>query len=152
MLQSCAFRKSERANTQLPIGMIPISFEAISAALRDCPLPKVDCVVGIATGGIVPASLLAHQLGCPLYLIQINYRAADNSPQRPAPELLRPLPEIPAEAHILLVDDVSVTGKTLQVAKSLLAVKQITTLALKGRADIVLFPEIADCVHWPWKV
>lgn len=132
--------------------MIPLDFQTISAALRRCALPAVDAVVGIATGGIVPASLLAHQLGLPLYLIQINYRAPDNSPQRPAPELLQPLPAIPLDAHILLVDDVSVSGQTLQAARGLLPVRQITTLTLKGRADIVLFPEIADCVLWPWKV
>ncbi len=132
--------------------MRSLDFETISQALWQIPLPSIDCVVGIASGGIVPASLLAHQLRLPLYLLGINFRAPDNSPQRPAPELLQELPVIPQGARLLLVDDVSVTGKTLDLAKSLLAGHPITTLALKGRADIVIFPEIAECVYWPWKV
>ncbi len=131
--------------------MHTLDFETISQALWHISPPPADCVVGIAGGGIVPASLLAHQLRLPLYLLTINFRAPDNSPQRPAPELLRELPPIPPGARILLVDDVSVTGKTLALAKSLLAEHSITTLTLKGRADLVLFPEIAGCVHWPWK-
>jgi hypothetical protein len=27
----------------------------------------------------------------------------------------------------------------------------VKTLAMKGKADYVLFPEIKDCVKWPWK-
>lgn len=132
--------------------MRALDFETISQALWRISPPEADCVVGIASGGIVPASLVAHQLRLPLYLLTINFRAPDNSPQRSAPELLQELPPIPPGARILLVDDVSVTGKTLDLAKSLLVGHPVTTLALKGRADLVLFPEIGECVHWPWKV
>jgi hypothetical protein len=27
----------------------------------------------------------------------------------------------------------------------------VKTLSMKGKADFVLFPEIKDCVQWPWK-
>jgi uncharacterized protein len=131
--------------------MRDLDFATISNALWQIPLPCVDCVVGIASGGIVPASLLAHQLRLPFYLLTINYRAPDNSPQRAAPELLQPGPQIPPHVRILLVDDVSVSGKTLQLAKSLLSAHETVTLTLKGNADIVVFPEIAECVAWPWK-
>jgi adenine/guanine phosphoribosyltransferase-like PRPP-binding protein len=131
---------------------ISLDFETISYALKRISLPPVDCVVGIAEGGIVPASLLAHQLGCPLHLLRINYRAADNSPQRSAPTLLAEVPFLPEGAHILLVDDVSVSGQTLDLARGLLQQYDITTFTLKGKADIVLFPEIASCVNWPWKI
>jgi hypoxanthine phosphoribosyltransferase len=131
---------------------VSLDFETISRGLRSLNLPPVDCVVGIAEGGTVPAALLAHQLGLPLRMLRINYRAADNSPQRPAPTLLAeidlPLPE---GARILLVDDVSVSGQTLELARGLLGGREVVTLTLKGRADIVLFPEIAACVNWPWK-
>jgi uncharacterized protein len=132
--------------------MLDLDFETISTALWKIPLPNVDCIVGIATGGIVPASLLAHQLRRPFYRLTINYRAPDNTPQRPVPELLQPVPRLPENARILLVDDVSVSGKTLQLAKELLPGYQIVTFTLKGNADIVVFPEIAECVAWPWKV
>jgi hypoxanthine phosphoribosyltransferase len=57
------------------------------------------------------------------------------------------------DAKVLLVDDVSVTGKTLDFAKQLLHLNDIKTFVLKGKnADIVLFPEIKECVNWPWNM
>ncbi|MEM8970289.1 MAG: hypothetical protein AAGE93_27990, partial [Bacteroidota bacterium] len=53
--------------------------------------------------------------------------------------------------HILLVDDVSVTGKTLKTVKAELAEYRVTTFVLKGKADLVVFPDIGTCVDWPWK-
>lgn len=131
---------------------LSLDFEIISQALKKFNLPTVDYVVGIAQGGVVPASLIAHQMDVPLRLMTINYRAADNTPQRAAPELLVGLPSLPSDARILLVDDVSVTGKTLSLAQTLLEPREVITFALKGKADLVLFPEIASCVNWPWKV
>jgi len=51
----------------------------------------------------------------------------------------------------LLVDDVSVTGKTLKCAVENLQDYTVYTFVLKGKADYVLFPEINTCVEWPWK-
>ncbi len=131
---------------------ITLDFTTISRALKAFPLPEVDHVVGIATGGIVPASLIAHQLNLPMSLIEINYRARDNSPRYPKPVLLswQPLPI--GGQRVLLVDEVSVTGKTMQFAKTFLTEHEVITFALKGKADYVLFPEIASCVNWPWKL
>jgi len=131
---------------------ISLDFTSISSALKAFPFPEVDHVVGIATGGIVPASLIAHQINRPLSLIEINYRARDNSPRYPRPVLLswQPLPV--GGQHVLLVDEVSVTGKTMEFAKTFLTEHEVITFALKGKADYVLFPEIASCVNWPWKL
>jgi uncharacterized protein len=132
--------------------MRPLDFATISAALWKIPLPNVDCIVGIASGGIVPASLLAHQLRRPLYLLTINYRAPDNCPQRESPALLNNIPDLPPNSRILLVDDVSVSGQTLNLARKLLSQHSIITFTLKGQADYVLFPDIETCVRWPWKI
>jgi uncharacterized protein len=131
---------------------ISLDFTTISRALKTFPFPEVDHVVGIATGGIVPASLIAHQINRALSLIEINYRARDNSPRYSRPVLLswQPLPV--GGQRILLVDEVSVTGKTMEFAKTFLTEHEVITFALKGKADYVLFPEIASCVNWPWKV
>lgn len=130
---------------------VPLEFDEIARRLKATTLPVVDVVYAIATGGIVPAALVAYELGVPLKRLDINYRASDNSPQRPAPKLLAS-PELPPEGtRVLLVDDVAVTGQTLNLARSLLVGCQVTTLALKGgAADLVLFPEVAACVAWPW--
>lgn len=131
---------------------VRLEFHTISARMRELKLPEVDVVVGIARGGIVPASMVAHQLGVPLVLLHLNYRDDNNRPQHPQPELLGPIHFDPTGKLILLVDDVSVTGATLQVAQTYLKGARITTLTLKGKADLVLFPEIRDCVDWPWRV
>lgn len=132
---------------------VALPFDEIAARLRVLELPDVDVVYGVATGGIVPASLVAYQLGKPLELISINYRREDNSPQRPEPELLSPTRAPRPGIRVLLVDDVAVTGQTMRLARdTVLAGCQVTTLVMKGKADIVVFPEVATCVAWPWKV
>ena len=130
---------------------VALDFTEIRQRLRECDLPDVDRVVGIGSGGIVPASLAAYQLDRPLTILPINFRAADNSPRYERPQLLGEVALPPQDQHLLLVDDVSVSGKTLALAKEVLAGYQITTLVMKGTADYVLFPEIAECVQWPWQ-
>jgi len=131
---------------------VRLEFHAISQRLRELWLPEVDVVVGIARGGIVPATMVAHQLGSELVLLHLNYRDDDNKPRRAAPELLKPSSFDPIGKRVLLVDDVSVSGATLGVAKEILEGATITTLTCKGQADLVLFPEVRECVAWPWSL
>ena len=120
--------------------------------MNQIALPGTDHVGGIATGGIIPASLLAYRLGCSLSLIRINYRAENNNPQRPVPQVLEPYTVPAGIKRILLVDDVCVSGQTLDAAKKLLLDFEVVTFVLKGKADLVVFPEIGECVIWPWKM
>ena len=129
-----------------------ISFSEIAKRIKNTQYPEVDWVVGIATGGIVPASLVAFHLEKPLSFIQINYRDQNNTPRYPAPKVIAtPTTEMEGQ-KILLVDDVSVSGKTFEIAVGQFPGNQITTFALKGNADIALFPEVKSCVNWPWKM
>jgi hypoxanthine phosphoribosyltransferase len=132
--------------------MVPVLFSEISARLRSLSLPETDLVIGIGTGGIVPASLVAFHLGCELQIITLNYRDENNTPRYEKPVVVN-MPEMPSlqGKRILLVDDVSVSGKTLHEALLHFQGLQIRTLTMKGKADYVLFPEIQDCVKWPWK-
>lgn len=132
--------------------MVNISFNEISSRIRSISLPETDLVIGIGTGGIVPASLVAFHLGCDLQIITLNYRDENNTPRYENPVVLN-MPEMPSlqGKNILLVDDVSVSGKTLNEALLHFKGLQIKTLTMKGKADFVLFPEIKDCVKWPWK-
>ena len=129
---------------------VDLSFLEITRAMQQLTLPSFDLVAGIGRGGVVPASLLAYKLACDLLVLPINYRDDDNRPQREAPALLAPTPIPDGVRTILLVDDVSVTGKTLDAARALFDGYDVTTLVMKGRADYVLFPDIASCVNWPW--
>jgi uncharacterized protein len=132
--------------------MVSLSFIEISDRLRSMSLPETDLVIGIGTGGIVPAGLVAFHLGCELQIITLNYRDENNTPRYENPVILN-MPEMPSlqGKRILLVDDVSVSGKTLNQALLQFEGLQIKTLTMKGKADFVLFPEIKDCVKWPWK-
>ena len=128
-----------------------IAFEIVSEKLHDTELPAADLVVGIGSGGIVPAAMTAHELRVPMVPLWLNYRDKNNKPRHSLPQLYQPF-NVPSQAnHILLVDDVVVSGKTLNAAMKLLPPNvKVTTLTLKGYADIVLFPEIESCVQWPW--
>lgn len=130
---------------------VPVSFVTVSNAIKEFSFPQADLVIGIGSGGTVPASLVAHQLGVPLYIVLVNYRDEKNHPIRESPVFLKEFSEsFPNGCSILLVDDVSVTGKTLELVKQTLEKYRVNTVVLKGKADIVLFPTINKCVHWPW--
>lgn len=131
--------------------MVPLSFHEISARLRQMVLPETDVVIGIGSGGLVPAGIVAFHLDAELHVMVLNYRDEQNAPRYEEPIVLQK-PEWDLEGkRILLVDDVSVSGKTMQAALGLLKGYNVKTLAMKGKADFVLFPEITDCVKWPWK-
>lgn len=131
---------------------VNLSFKTISHAICTFPLPAADLVLGIGRGGIVPASLVAHQLQCDLNIVYVNHRDDNNSPLHEQPVFLHDFaPDFDSHTRILLIDDVSVTGKTLEIVKSKLQDFDVKTFVLKGKADLVLFPEIKTCVNWPWK-
>lgn len=131
--------------------MVPLSFREISERLRQTALPETDIVIGIGSGGIVPAGIVAFYLNAELKLMVLNYRDVTNKPLYDEPVIISK-PDLDLEGkRILLVDDVSVTGSTMNKALEQLKGLNVKTLVMKGKADYVLFPEIKDCVKWPWK-
>ena len=100
---------------------------------------------------MIPSILAAYKLKCALELIKVQHRDENNEPIFDIPQAeSTKIKNVTAE-KILIVDDVSVTGKSLNVVRDLLGQRDITTLVLKGKADHVLFPEIDGCVNWPWR-
>lgn len=131
--------------------MVPLSFLQISERLKQMQLPETDVVIGIGSGGIAPATMVAFHLNAELQVMVLNYRDEQNNPRYAEPQVLeKPHGQLRGK-RILLVDDVSVSGKTMQTALEQLNGLNVKTLAMKGKADFVLFPEIKDCVKWPWK-
>ncbi|HKJ79065.1 MAG TPA: phosphoribosyltransferase, partial [Prolixibacteraceae bacterium] len=126
--------------------MVPLSFREITERLKTIDLPQFDLVIGIGSGGFVPAGFVAYHLNAELQVMVLNYRDEQNNPKYEQPKVLvKPEWDLKGK-KILLVDDVSVSGKTMQAALNLLKGYDVQTLAMKGKADFVLFPEIKDCV------
>jgi hypoxanthine phosphoribosyltransferase len=132
--------------------MYNLSLGEIKKKLDELVLPDFDFIIGIAAGGVVPASLIAYKTGIELKVIKINFRDGNNNPQHDKPVILNSIEDDIKNKKLLLIDDVAVTGQTLETAKSCLQGNNIETLVFKGNADYVLFPEINTCVNWPWKI
>jgi hypoxanthine phosphoribosyltransferase len=132
-------------------GKISLSLNEIEQRLEHFKFPDIDLVIGIASGGVFPAKLVAEILDTPIRFISINFRSSDNKPLYSNPKIIKK-DDIPVgHKRLLLVDDVSVSGKTLHRAKENFKNYTVYTFVLKGTADFVLFPEINKCVDWPWK-
>ncbi len=130
---------------------VALSMDDIMGRLQSFSFPEVDLVVGITSGATFPAKKIADLLNLPVRYIQINFRLPDNTPKYENPQLIK-MDAIPSHhTRLLLVDDVSVSGKTLKFAVENLQNFTVYTFVLKGKADYVLFPEINTCVDWPWK-
>jgi adenine/guanine phosphoribosyltransferase-like PRPP-binding protein len=133
---------------------IPLSFKDIAERLAGWRFPeRLDGVVGIAQGGVVPAALVAQRLGLEMKVIALNYRDEDNQPRYPEPKLLAAVPALGAWRRVLLVDDVYMSGKSWHAARALLPPEiDVLPFVLKGRTDFALIRDIEGCVQWPWRV
>ncbi|MEW5997135.1 MAG: phosphoribosyltransferase [Candidatus Micrarchaeota archaeon] len=116
-------------------------------------------IVGISRGGLVPARLLSDILGISgLYVIRVSFYTGVGRAAA-APEILQPLPSRLGGKRVLLVDDVSDTGKSLAVAKRHVqemgaAEVRVATLHFKPRSEFRpdFFVEETDAwIVYPWE-
>ncbi len=133
--------------------MTPLRFEDIANRLRAWEFPaRIDGVVGIASGGVVPAALVAQQLGVGMRVIALNYRDEFNEPRHPEPKLLSRIPDLGDWRRILLVDDVYVSGRSWEAARLHLPKEvEVLPFVFKGKQDFALISDLEGCVHWPWR-
>ena len=134
--------------------MTPISLTEITRRMAEWRFPAgIDGVVGIASGGVVPAVLVARQLGLEMKVVAVNYRDDGNVPRFAEPKILSGLPAIGSWRRILLVDDVYVSGKSWHAARNVLPPDiDVLPFVLKGKIDCALIRDVDGCVEWPWKV
>jgi uncharacterized protein len=132
----------------------PLSFTDITARLAAWKFPAdIDGVVGIATGGVVPAALVAQRLGLEMKVIALNYRDEANEPRFTEPKLLSSVPVLGPWRRVLLVDDVYVSGKSWRTARAALPAEiDVLPFVMKGKVDFALIRDVDGCVQWPWKV
>jgi uncharacterized protein len=133
--------------------MTPLAFTDIAARLARWKFPAgIDGVIGIASGGVVPAALVAQRLGVELKVIALNYRDETNEPRFAAPRLLSSVPDLGAWRRVLLVDDVYVSGKSWHAARDVLPPQvEVLPFVLKGKVEFALIRDLEGCVQWPWK-
>jgi uncharacterized protein len=133
--------------------MTPLSFTDITARLARWKFPPgVDGVVAIASGGVVPAALVAQRLGVEMRVIALNYRDEANEPRFAEPQLLSSVPDLGAWRRVLLIDDVYVSGKSWHAARARLPQEvEVLPFVLKGKTEFALIRDIEGCVQWPWK-
>jgi xanthine phosphoribosyltransferase len=134
--------------------MTPLSFSDIAQRLARWTFPSgIDGVIGIATGGVVPAALVAQRLGLDMKIIALNYRDEANEPRFSEPQLLSAVPELGGWRRVLLVDDVYVSGKSWHAARALLPSHvDVVPFVMKGKTDFALIDDVDGCVQWPWKI
>lgn len=82
----------------------------VAALLGDASAWRPDAVVGIARGGLVPATMVSCMLALPLFMIGWDRRTGASFWGGPAPE----------EKRILLVDDCCATGETMRAIRAVL--------------------------------
>lgn len=133
--------------------MTTLDFRDIAGRLAAWTFPAgIDGVVGIASGGVVPAALVAQRLGVGLKVIALNYRDEANAPRFAEPQVLSAVPELGAWRRVLLVDDVWVSGKSWQAARACLpADVEVRPFVMKGKVEWALIRDVEGCVRWPWK-
>ncbi|MBU7013198.1 MAG: phosphoribosyltransferase [Theionarchaea archaeon] len=78
---------------------------------------KVDIIVGIARGGLIPAVRMSHIMDNILMRVMDVKFYTDVEQHTELPEITVPLTEPIENKNILIVDDVADTGKTLKVVK-----------------------------------
>ncbi|MGO9308232.1 MAG: phosphoribosyltransferase [Spirochaetia bacterium] len=125
-------------------------YAELDRVLADMAGERFEAIVAIAQGGIIPAALLQQEWGIPMSVVRINYRDHENKPRFADARLLDEGPPPFAGKKVLLVDDVSRTGKTLARARAYLANSTVKTFLVNGEADFRLY-RTDECLRMPWK-
>ena len=74
---------------------------------------KPDYIVGLTRGGLIPATILSHKSGLPLYTLNISLRDHHRKERR-----LWMIEDALHSKNILIVDDINDTGKTINTIKA----------------------------------
>ena len=117
---------------------------------KEMAAERFDAIVAVAQGGIIPAALLQQEWEIPMSIVRINYRDHENKPRFDDARLLDET-RCPYQGRkILLVDDVSRTGRTLARARAWLDGNVVKTFLANGKADYRLY-DTEECLRMPWK-
>jgi uncharacterized protein len=125
-------------------------YAELDRVLAEMEKERFEAVVAIAQGGVIPAALIQQEWGVPMAIVHINYRDHENKPRFADAKLLEEGPPPFLGKKVLLVDDVSRTGRTLARAREYLAGSTMKTFLTNGEADFRLY-QTDECLRMPWK-
>jgi hypoxanthine phosphoribosyltransferase len=120
---------------------------------------QVDIIVGIARGGLIPAVRLSHIMDNILLRVMDVKFYTDIEEHSEMPTITVPLTEPVKGKHVLIVDDVADTGKTLKVVKDYIKTQgardvRIAVIAKKPQSIIDPDYYIFQTDRWiifPWE-
>lgn len=113
-----------------------------------------DIIVGIERGGLIPSQIISFSLGIHAVMVKAHLYNDDKPAKKvhAAPQVdLRHMKFIGQK--VLIVDDVSNSGATLEAVKAAVlhaGAKEARTFALFGKSDFSSRP-FAGCVRFPWE-
>ena len=96
-----------------------------------------ELVLPIGRGGYYPGTLLAHMLQAELYPIRLSRRVADRVTYQEPRWLIRP-PGLASGKRVLVVDEISSTGETIQQVR-----KEVTRIGAAAVCSAVLVAHTA---------
>ena len=122
-------------------------------------------VIGIANGGIQPATAIAKSLGAPLACIQARHNATSDIGVQATGNVWCRLPDLaPGLVHgtVLVVDDIYGTGATLDAATTALGElavpgTRLHTITLcrnagaQARPSLTIWDDLREWVVFPWE-
>ena len=128
----------------------PEFYEHLDRVMEAMAREQFEGIVAIAQGGVMPAAIIQQEWGVPLRVIRINYRDSENKPRYEDARLFEDEPFESKGQRLLLVDDVSRTGRTLARARAWLDGNTVRTFLVNGAADYSLWNN-DECLRMPWK-
>lgn len=142
-------------------GRYEISWEKFGSLCKELALKIAEeftpeCVVGVSKGGLPLATVLASIFRVDLYPVRLSYRETDRE-IHPSPRWSVPVTDKIRRKKVLLVDDISISGKTLNIAKEEIlkkGAKEVRTVSLSVhthcvKPDFYIVETDALIIH-PW--
>lgn len=117
----------------------------IEGILKDLPLKKFDTILGLARGGMIPATIIAYKTNCHnLQQLGVRTRDVDITQYYGSPQLV---------GNVLIVDDINDSGLTFSSVRNYIPyhfdhdeIKTITYASLIRRSNTAFDEDITGFV------
>ena len=135
-MEANSTNQSDNAHFYYSLDML---FEDINKLTTKLEKQSFNVILGIAKGGLIPTTLLAYKLKIKdLRTVQVSSYCDEANQQGCMTEINGCAPFSESD-HVLIVDDIADSGKTIQFVLDRYKIKnyKIVTLILKGHSKII---------------